>query len=785
MASPPARITLLTLTGWLHATEVRVASFNIGAHLVVPGGGDPAYFDYGIGPAGQPDHETVRDVLARIDADIVALEEIHAADVVGPTSNLDALAASLGFPHVHVCPTATAFDNSLRVAILSRFPFLETSAITSPPGSRDMTRLMPVVRVDVPGTANDPLIIAAHLKSGSAASDLFQRTAEMRRLTNHLTAAGITATDNFIITGDFNLSATSRTFSTIPASGLPGSFALGDTTLPLDYSTDPRAYFSVPPVTRILPRQLDGSPATYPTSGSSIDLLLVSPRLGSRPHRTEIYNSALDSGGTGLPKSGIPLAAGTSLAASDHLAIFGDFELDPALPHAFSMAGETITESFDGFPGTFAPYPWVTTGGNWVGADNGSSHTPGFRSYGPAADPALGILTGNTPATATLSFTNASPSLLRALQICFTAEQWRGATSGTASQMTVNLLDGSTVHPLPALDFTASTALTDGPVPAGISTEKSAQIRGLAILPGATFQLRFTVGPATPAPAEIFINAFHYDNTGNDVGEFIDIVAGPGFLGNVSDLSVLLYNGADGKPYKQLALNSPDFTRTSTAGNFVHFVAELGAAMQNGPDGIAIVHTGTREVIEFLSYEGAFTATEGIAAGTASVDIGVMENGSDPVGQSSLARVGSGGEAADFTWAKIAGPPSRGAANSGQSLVSTTPPPQGIAIDNLAVTFLSDSDGDGSPDADELVFGTDPDDAMSRFTATLAHTETGANRITFPTVPGRSYCVETGIDLLGWVGIANFTGDGGTLAPEFPVTPSEATRFYRVRVTLD
>jgi hypothetical protein len=45
--------------------------------------------------------------------------------------------------------------------------------------------------------------------------------------------------------------------------------------------------------------------------------------------------------------------------------------------------------------------------------------------------------------------------------------------------------------------------------------------------------------------------------------------------------------------------------------------------------------------------------------------------------------------------------------------------------------------------------------------------------------------VETGTDLLGWTGIADFTGDGSTIAPEFPVTPSEPARFYRIRVTLN
>lgn len=784
MARNPAWIVLAALTVSLHATGIRVASFNIGAHLVSPGGGEPAYFDYGIGPPGAPDHDAVRDVLARIAPDVVALEEIHAADVVGPANNLDSLASGLGFPHVFVCPTATAFDSSLRVVILSRFPFLESSAIASPPGARDMSRLMPVVRVDIPGTANDPMIIAAHLKSGSAASDMLQRTAEMRRLTNFLTDSSITSADNFIITGDFNLSATSRTFTSLPSSGLPGSFALGDTTLPLDYFTDPRAYFTTPPVSRILPRQLDGNTATYPTSSSSIDLFLTSPLLASRPHRTEIYNSALDDGG-GLPKAGTPLAGGTSLAASDHLAIFGDFELDPAAPATFHAAGDTVTASFDAFPGTHAPYPWVTTGGTWRGADDGSSHAPGFRSYGTSADGSLGVLTGATPANATISFINDSPTLLRALHISYTAEHRRSGNNGTASTLTAELLDGYTARPLPTLDFTASTQLPDGPLPDGIDTQKSAIIRGLAILPGATFQLRFTAAPATPAPAEIFVNSFHYDNTGTDQGEFIDIVAGPGFVGNVSDIGVLFYNGADGKPYKQLALDSSDFTRSDAPDHFVHFVAELGSSVQNGPDGIAIVHTGTRELIEFISYEGVITATEGIAAGSTSVDIGVFENGSEPVGQSSLGRVGNGGLAADFTWAKIPGPPSRGAANAGQSLVSTTPPPQGIAIDNLSVTFLSDSDGDGITDADEQIFGSDPDDAASRFIATVARTEAGTTRITFPTFPGRSYTVETGTDLNDWTDIAGFIGNGDTVAPEFTIAAGEAARFYRIRVTME
>ena len=54
--------------------------------------------------------------------------------------------------------------------------------------------------------------------------------------------------------------------------------------------------------------------------------------------------------------------------------------------------------------------------------------------------------------------------------------------------------------------------------------------------------------------------------------------------------------------------------------------------IQNGsPDGLALVDAGGA-VVEFLSYEGSFTATSGNANGLVSVDIGVSEPG--PIGQS-------------------------------------------------------------------------------------------------------------------------------------------------------
>ena len=175
-----------------------MATFNIGAHF------GETFFDYSLGDQGTPDHDSVKAVLDRIDADVVALQEIHSVDLQGAPDDLDDLAASLGYPYIHPGSTGGAFDSTLRNVILSRFPFISAQNIGSPAGAKEITRLHPAVRVDVQGTPNDPLIISAHLKSGTSAQEKFRRAVEMKRLVGHLTSTGQGNDDNFIILGDFN-----------------------------------------------------------------------------------------------------------------------------------------------------------------------------------------------------------------------------------------------------------------------------------------------------------------------------------------------------------------------------------------------------------------------------------------------------------------------------------------------------------------------------------------------------------------------------------------------------
>lgn len=151
--------------------------------------------------------------------------------------------------------------------------------------------------------------------------------------------------------------------------------------------------------------------------------------------------------------------------------------------------------------------------------------------------------------------------------------------------------------------------------------------------------------------AQPWINEIHYDNNGGDVGEGIEIAGAAGT--DLSCLSIVLYNGNTGNSYSTTALSGiiPD---EGCGYGAIWFAI---ANMQNGgSDGLALVYINNgfacplaTTVIQFLSYEGTLTAANGPAAGQLSVDIGVAETGSTPIGQS-LQLTGAGNNYAAFTW---------------------------------------------------------------------------------------------------------------------------------------
>ena len=161
-----------------------------------------------------------------------------------------------------------------------------------------------------------------------------------------------------------------------------------------------------------------------------------------------------------------------------------------------------------------------------------------------------------------------------------------------------------------------------------------------------------------------FINEIHYENTGADVNEAVEIFAE--LSTDFTGWSLLLYNGAGGAVYETIDLSSFGI---STGAIFIN-----PPSFQNGIDGIALVDE-TNSVLQFLSYEGAFTATDGAALGLLSQDIGVAESAADIVGLS-LQLQGTGTNYSDFTWS---GPISStfGSVNTDQ-VISAVPVPAAV-----------------------------------------------------------------------------------------------------------
>lgn len=200
-----ALLLLLSGTTIGAASPLRVATLNV---------------EFGLGEPGTTSFEATADVLERIDADVVALQEMTRADFDGTPSSFRILAADLGYPYVHAATTQRVLDSGLRTAFMTRYPLISTFNIASPPGALDMVRQIPAIVVDIPGTVADPTILTLHLKCCLDIDDPFRRAVELKRSADFLSQRGLTAEDNVIILGDFNLIGGDFVYNEIPP-GLP------------------------------------------------------------------------------------------------------------------------------------------------------------------------------------------------------------------------------------------------------------------------------------------------------------------------------------------------------------------------------------------------------------------------------------------------------------------------------------------------------------------------------------------------------------------------------------
>ena len=142
-----------------------------------------------------------------------------------------------------------------------------------------------------------------------------------------------------------------------------------------------------------------------------------------------------------------------------------------------------------------------------------------------------------------------------------------------------------------------------------------------------------------------FINEIHYENSGGDTNEFVEIAGAAGI--NLKDWSLHFYNGSNGSVYKEFTFNN--LTLDDTQNGFGLAGVKVSGIQNGAPDGIALVDNHD-VLVQFLSYEGAFLAASGIAAGLLSTDINVFEPTNTPA-NFSLQLTGQGNKYSDFNWA--------------------------------------------------------------------------------------------------------------------------------------
>ncbi len=304
-----------------------------------------------LGMQGSREYDAAQQVLARLDADVVLLQEV---DWEVDANVVDDFARDAGYDHVHDgWPVSFGMDTQL---ILSRHPMTWRVLLDGDdlsPGARDVTRAYPVAGLDVHGV--ELVVASGHLKSGGENDDAFRRVVDARRAVQALQPFDL-ATDRVLFAGDLNDDLGDGPDA--PAvwryapSGMPSSYQLGaDLQQLMDtvgLANDAFEPFLEAGLQVLDARQLSGTDATRPVSWRRLDYVIVSPLLAEGA-RTEVYETADEGLSGGLPKTG-PVPTWTTADASDHLPVVVDLvlatgpeEVEPlGVPLAELQAGELV-----------------------------------------------------------------------------------------------------------------------------------------------------------------------------------------------------------------------------------------------------------------------------------------------------------------------------------------------------------------------------------------------------------------------------------------------------------
>jgi|694.fasta_scaffold52926_4 endonuclease/exonuclease/phosphatase family metal-dependent hydrolase len=336
-----AAVFLLASAVCLQAAPVRVATFNIKLGLD--------------GTSSGAEYQATKAVLSRIDADVVAFQELEAAN----EALWKNMAAELGYQHAFMVVTNATRAGNIFLGYFSRFPTNTAPfSVDSPLGASEMARLPLRASFRVPGAAKPLVLWNLHQKSGGTEGDQFRRAIEAYRTVQDIDAyrAANPTHGEFVLLGDLNQDYTRTnqvaSFNSQP-SGLVSSYVLGnDITFPVAYNVFPNDRYSQAGggLHRLDAFQQGGTDrTTFPGSGV-LDYIFVSTALRDSSlgaPQAEVYNSVRDSatGGVGLLKAGAVLSSSTSATASDHLVVFADINMADAPPAQFSVSSESFVSA--------------------------------------------------------------------------------------------------------------------------------------------------------------------------------------------------------------------------------------------------------------------------------------------------------------------------------------------------------------------------------------------------------------------------------------------------------
>jgi len=343
------------------ANEVRVATWNIER----------------VGVPGSDEFEAAVDVLARLDADVVVLNEIAG---ITEAAYADDLAAAAGFTEAFGADL-TPLSGYQRNAILSRLPVVATDSydsvdLSGDPEAHDMSRI--ILRMTVMSASGDELtVLAGHWKSG------VNNRNELRRIiTSIRTSQAIldldAERDSIVIMGDMNaeqdLVEVPASFSELP-SGMPASWVLGSDlqeTLAAGLDNDPFAPLEEAGLRTLDLVQRDGDDATREGSGKRLDYIWTSLGVHDQPWAGMVFDCAEEDLVSPIELAGEAVSADACTIASDHLPVVADVVIgeEYALDIDSLQAGDLVLSEL--LPD---PSQCSDNYGEWVELYNASPYT--------------------------------------------------------------------------------------------------------------------------------------------------------------------------------------------------------------------------------------------------------------------------------------------------------------------------------------------------------------------------------------------------------------------------